>query len=123
MDYIVIWTFKTGQAIWGRVLSDPLRKLTPTLITSSECHFGWINKSSYTSLIKTANKKYKHQIINFLLSLSVFHGFSINKLQYRYFNGFVLCKIAKNKSILLENGIFSNIIILKSGLYEMVKSV
>ena len=117
-EYIMVTKLPTGQKFGDIAVNDPLSRRTASVITSSDCHFGFFTKSTYASLIKEANERSRKGYMIFILSTYVFKGYSIKLLQTRYFHSFVITKCAKS-CVILPPGGTSKIFLIKEGTFEV----
>ena len=118
-SYIKIISRSTG-ALFGEVaLSDPLALRTATIITSTDCHFGTLNKQSYNLSLKAGADKQLRVSLHFICSFEIFSGISLGILNKRYFNNFSLKKVSKGSTILQQNTPSTNISLLREGSYEV----
>lgn len=119
IGYKYLLTLKTGNKFGDVALSELDARRRASIIISSECHFGILNKRTYVASIKTVLDKSNHLFIIFILSTPLFKGFPSALLKRKYINNFVTEKILKGDIVLIENMKSNMIIILKEGYYEM----
>lgn len=119
IGYKYLLTLQTGNKFGDVALSEPDAKRSASIIISSECHFGILNKQTYIASIKTVLEKSNHFFILFILSTQLFKGFPSALLKKKYINNFVTEKTLKGDIVLFENKKSNMIIILKEGYYEI----
>ena len=117
-EYIAITRLLRGQKFGDIAVNDPLSRRTASIITTTDCHFGFFSKAAYNTYIKDANERNRKGYMIFIVSTYVFKGYSIKLLQNRYFHSFVITKCNKNH-YLLEPGNNNKIFLIKEGMFEL----
>ena len=101
-SYTKIISKGTGSLIGEIALSDPNAIRTATMITSTHCHFGTINKKSYNMSIKNGTEQERRANVNFVISLHLFSDITSYVMSTRYFNNFTSKSIEKGQCLLYE---------------------
>lgn len=117
--YIKIISKTTGSLFGEVALSDPQALRTATIITSSDCHFGTLNKQSYNLSLKAGAEKQLRLSLHFINSFDIFKGISLPILNKRYFNNFSFKKVTKGSVIISQNTPSTYLTLLKEGNYEV----
>ena len=118
-SYIKIVSKGTGSLIGEIALSDPSAIRTATMIASTDCHCGTINKKSYNISLKNGAEKERKSNLNFIKTVSVFSGISIYIMNHKYYNNFLFQTIEKGKKIIIEKEEIENIFVIKEGEFEI----
>ena len=117
-EYREITQLETGSTFGEVTMSGGASKLTATIIAITECHFGCLNKKVFTVVKATSEKKRKEKI-NFLCHMQLFKTISIKTMTERFFNLFVFKESVLNEYIIKRGELNENIIIIKSGTFEV----
>ena len=118
-SYIKIISRTTG-ALFGEIaLSDPQAIRTATIITTSVCHFGTLNKNNYVESIKSSADKQLKSIVNFLHSFEIFNEINPHIFYKKYFIYFSKKTVFKNFNITNENESCNEIIFIKEGNFNV----
>ena len=118
-SYMKVATLTTG-ALFGEIaLSNPLAQRTASIITTSNCHFGSLNKTSYNLSLKTCKDKQLQRLLRFITSIQVFHGLNTLILNKKYLNNFSFRRLSKGEYVLQQGDIPRSIYLLREGEYEI----
>ena len=117
--YVKILTKAEGSLIGEIALSDPLALRSASMISSSECHLGTINKHSYSLSLKSCAERQRRQNVTFIQSFHIFSDIPLFILGKRYFNNFIVSKKEKGGLLMEEKKISEFIFLLKDGEYEV----
>ena len=118
-SYMKVATLTTG-ALFGEIaLSNPLAQRTASIITTSNCHFGSLNKTSYNLSLKTCKDKQLQRLLRFITSVQVFHGLNTLILNKKYLNNFSFRRLSKGEYVLQQGDIPRSIYLLREGEYEI----
>ena len=90
-----------------------------TVISSSKCHLGIINKDKITTELKELIDKYNKNQITKILTSRIFNSIPIIIFSRKYFNYFLFEKKKKNNFLIKQNEPNDFIYILQEGLYEV----
>ena len=102
-----------------QALSSYTSQRTATIITITECHFGYLNDEIYAQSIKEYNEKNRKNRIYFLCKIPIMNTFSYKLIEKRYYNKFVFKGAKRNEIILNQNSTNKNIILFKEGTFEI----
>ena len=118
-SYTKIISKGTGSLIGEIALSDPNAIRTATMITSTHCHFGTINKKSYNMSIKNGTEQERRANVNFVISLHLFSDITSYVMSTRYFNNFTSKSIEKGQCLLYEREEINKVFLIKDGEFEI----
>ena len=118
-SYMRVASLTTG-ALFGEIaLSDPAALRTATIITTSECHFGTLNKTSYNESLKQCKEKIYRSALSFIFSIKLFSDIKANTLGRKYFNNFCTRKLSKGDYLYVEGEKIESLFLLREGEYEI----
>ena len=118
-SYMKVATLSTG-ALFGEIaLSNPLAQRTASIITTSNCHFGSLNKTSYNLSLKTCEDKQLQRLLRFITSVQVFRGLNTLILNKKYLTNFSFRRLCKGEYVLRQGDIPRSIYLLREGEYEI----
>ena len=122
-SYIKIISRTTGSLFGEIALSDPQALRTATIITSSESHFGTLNKKSYNQSLKIGAEKQQRQTVIFLTSFPVFNSFPTVTFFKRYFTFFSETIPIKGSFVYCQDEKPSFFALLREGSYEVTSKM
>ena len=122
-SYIKIISRTTGSLFGEIALSDPQALRTATIITSSESHFGTLNKKSYNQSLKIGAEKQQRQTVIFLTSFPVFNSFPTVTFFKRYFTFFSETIPIKGSFVYSQDEKPSFFALLREGSYEVTSKM
>ena len=122
-SYIKIISRTTGSLFGEIALSDPQALRTATIITSSESHFGTLNKKSYNQSLKIGAEKQQRQTVIFLTSFPVFNSFPTVTFFKRYFTFFSEAIPIKGSFVYCQDEKPSFFALLREGSYEVTSKM
>ena len=117
-EYQEIIRLETGEMFGDTALGSSTSKRTATIIASSDCHFGCLNKEIYT-YIKFSNDKNRKNMINYICRTRIFKCLKYKAIEEKYINYFAFKNCVKNEYLVKIGEINNNIIIIKNGKYEI----
>ena len=118
-DYHRVTELSSGEMFGDQALSSSNSKRTATIITLSECHFGFLQDTIYNQTIKEYNDKNRRNRICFLCNIPILDSFSYKLIEKRYYNKFVFKGAKMHEIILKQNELNDNIILFKDGIFEI----
>ena len=118
-DYHRVTELGSGEMFGDQALSSYTSQRTATIITITECHFGYLNDEIYAQSIKEYNEKNRKNRIYFLCKIPIMNTFSYKLIEKRYYNKFVFKGAKRNEIILNQNSTNKNIILFKEGTFEI----
>ena len=118
-DYHRVTELGSGEMFGDQALSSYTSQRTATIITITECHFGYLNDEIYAQSIKEYNEKNRKNRIYFLCKIPIMNTFSYKLIEKRYYNKFVFKGTKRNEIILNQNSTNKNIILFKEGTFEI----
>ena len=122
-SYIKIISRTTGSLFGEIALSDPQALRTATIITSSESHFGTLNKKSYNQSLKIGAEKQQRQTVVFLTSFPVFNTFPTITFFKRYFTFFSEKIPIKGSFVYCQDDKPNFFALLREGSYEVTSKM
>ena len=122
-SYIKIISRTTGSLFGEIALSDPQALRTATIITSSESHFGNLNKKSYNQSLKIGAEKQQRQTVIFLTSFPVFNTFPTITFFKRYFTFFSEKIPIKGSFVYCQDDKPNFFALLREGSYEVTSKM
>lgn len=118
-SYMKVASLTTG-ALFGEIaLSDPAALRTATIITTSDCFFGTLNKTTYNQSLKICKEKIFQATLGFIVSIKLFKLIKHSTLGKKYFNNFSAKKVYKGENLIVEGEKISSLYLLREGEYEM----
>ena len=117
-EYQEIIQLETGNMFGDAALSNGSSKRTATIISIVDSYFGCLNKEIYNS-IKGSNEKNKKNMINYLCHTKIFKSINYKTLEDKYLNYFAFKNAVMGEYIMRNGDINPNLIIIKSGSFEI----
>jgi len=117
-EYQEIIQLETGNMFGDAALSSSSSKRTATIISVVDSYFGCLNKEIYNA-IKGSNEKNKKNMINYLCHTRIFKSINYKTLEDKYLNYFAFKNAVMDEYIIKNGDINSNLIIIKSGTFEI----
>ena len=117
-EYQEINQLETGEIFWDTALNANNAKHTETLISVTDSYFGCLNKNIYVA-IKGSNDKYKKNMANYLCRTAIFKSINYKIIEDKYLHYFAFKDAVKDEVIVQKGKINANIIIIKSGAFEI----
>ena len=118
-EYHKVTELSSGEMFGDVALSSSTSLRTATIITISECHFGFLTEEIYAQSIKEYNEKNRKNNICYLCNIPLLSSFSYKTIDKRYFNNFVFKGAKRNEIILSTKKTNENIIFFKEGIFEI----
>lgn len=118
-SYLKVASLTTG-ALFGEIaLSNPDALRTATILATSECHFGTLNKTSYNESLKQCKEKIYRSTLSFIYSNKLFSKIKLGILGRKYLNYFSSKKVTKGEFIYIEGSKVNSLFLLREGEYEI----
>ena len=117
-EYQEIIQLETGEMFGDTALNANSARRTATVISVTDSYFGYLNKNVYIT-IKGSNDKYKKNMANYLSHTAIFKSINYKTIEDKYLNYFAFKDAVKDEVILQKGEINTNIIIIKSGAFEI----
>jgi len=117
-EYQEINQLETGEMFGDSALHASNAKRTATVISITDSYFGCLNKNVYVT-IKGSNDKNKKNMANYLCHTAIFKSINYKAIEDKYFNYFAFKDAVKDEVIIQKGEINTNIIIIKSGAFEI----
>ena len=97
-DYHRVTELGSGEMFGDQALSSATSQRTATIITISECHFGYLTSEIYSQSIMEYNEKKRKNRITYLCNVPIMSNFSFKMIEKKYYNNFVF-KGSKKKEV------------------------
>ena len=117
-EYQEIIQLETGDMFGDTALGSATSKRTATIIAATDCHFGCLNKDIY-NYIKFSNDKNRRNNINYICRTRIFKSLKYKIIEEKYINYFAFKNCVKDEDLVKYGEINHNIIIIKSGKFEI----
>ena len=117
-EYQEIIQLETGDMFGDTALGSASSKRTATIIAATDCHFGCLNKDIY-NYIKFSNDKNRRNNINYICRTRIFKSLKYKTIEEKYINYFAFKNCVKDEDLVKYGEINHNIIIIKSGKFEI----
>ena len=117
-EYQEIIQLETGDMFGDTALGTAAAKRTATIITATDCHFGSLNKEAFNFIKFSSDKKRKNNI-NYICRIRIFRNLTFKIIEEKYINYFVFKNCTKDECLIRYGEINNNIIIIKSGKFEI----
>ena len=117
-EYQEIIQLETGDMFGDTALGSATSKRTATIIAATDCHFGCLNKDIY-NYIKFSNDKNRRNNINYICRTRIFKSLKYKTIEEKYINYFAFKNCVKDEDLVKYGEINHNIIIIKSGKFEI----
>ena len=117
-EYQEIIQLETGDMFGDTALGSATSKRTATIIAATDCHFGCLNKDIY-NYIKFSNDKNRRNNINYICRTRIFKSLKYTTIEEKYINYFAFKNCVKDEDLVKYGEINHNIIIIKSGKFEI----
>ena len=93
---------------------------TATIITSTPCHFSYLNKTTFNNCLKTNTELHLKQQLSFFINLPIFADIPITSFYKKYYTNISKYYIPKNNYILKQGEKPSKICLLNKGLFVLI---
>ena len=117
-EYQEIIQLETGDMFGDTALDSATSKRTATIISATDCHLGCLNKDLY-NYIKSSNDKKRKNNINYIGKTKIFKSLKYKSLENKFINYFAFKNCVKDEYLMKIGEINNNIIIIKSGNFEI----
>ena len=117
-EYQEIIQLETGDMFGDTALGSATSKRTATIIAATDCHFGCLNKDIY-NYIKFSNDKNRRNNINYICRTRIFKSLKYKTIEEKYINYFAFKNCVTDEDLVKYGEINHNIIIIKSGKFEI----
>ena len=117
--YTKIITLESGALFGEMALNDPNALRKATIITSSECHFGVLNKKTFNNSIKMGAQKHMKETLQFFIENPIFNGIPEGLFYSKYYKNLSKDTIVKGKKIIIQGEKPEQIILLQTGCFEI----
>ena len=115
--YTKVISLGKGNLFGELALRNPQAVRTATIITSTSCHFSYLNKSTYNNCLKMNTELHLKEQLSFFINLPIFMDIPITSFYKKYYTNISKNYIIKNSFILKQGEKPSRICLLSKGLY------
>ena len=96
---------------------------TATIITSSICHFTYLNKTTYNNCLRISTETHLNQQLSFFINLPIFIDIPITSFYKKYYTNISKHYIPKNHFILKQGEKPTRICLLNRGVYILISTL
>ena len=100
-------------------LNDPNALRKATIITSSDCHFGVLNKKTFNNSLKMGAQKHMKETLQFFIENPIFNGIPEGLFYSKYYTNLSKDTIVKGKKIINQGEKPEQITLLQTGCFEI----
>jgi hypothetical protein len=121
--YTKVISLGKGNLFGELALRNPQAVRTATIITSTSCHFSYLNKSTYNNCLKMNTELHLKEQLSFFINLPIFMDIPITSFYKKYYTNISKNYIIKNNFILKQGEKPSRICLLSKGLYVLMANL
>ena len=121
--YTKVISLGKGNLFGELALRNPQAVRTATIITSTSCHFSYLNKSTYNNCLKMNTELHLKEQLSFFINLPIFVDIPITSFYKKYYTNISKNYIIKNSFILKQGEKPSRICLLSKGLYVLMANL
>ena len=121
--YTKVISLGKGHLFGELALRHPQSVRTATIITSTECHFSYLNKSTFNNCLKSNTEIHLKQQLSFFLNLPIFKDIPITSFYKKYYTNISKNYIVKNNFILKQGEKPTKLCLLNKGLYILMTNL
>ena len=96
---------------------------TATIITSSICHFSYLNKTTFNNCLRISAETHLNQQLSFFINLPIFVDIPITSFYKKYYTNISKQYIPKNHFILKQGEKPTRICLLNRGIYILISTL
>ena len=96
---------------------------TATIITSSICHFSYLNKTTFNNCLRISTETHLNQQLSFFINLPIFIDIPITSFYKKYFTNISKHYIPKNHFILKQGEKPTRICLLNRGVFILISTL
>ena len=118
--YTKIISLGKGNFFGELALRDPKAVRTATIITSTDCHFAYLNRKTYNNSLKTNTELHLKNQLTFFINLPIFADIPAILFYKKYYTHISKHYLAKNKFVIKQGEKPTELCLLYKGNYELV---
>ena len=118
--YTKIVSLGKGNFFGELALRDSNSVRTATIITTSDCHFAYLNRKTYNSSLKTNTELHLKNKLTFFINLPIFSDIPLILFYKKYYTHISKHYLMKNKFALKQGDKPSQLCLLNKGSYELI---
>lgn len=122
-SYTKVISLGKGNLFGELALRSTQAVRTATIITSSICHFSYLNKTTYNNCLRISTETHLNQQLSFFINLPIFIDIPITSFYKKYFTNISKHYIPKNHFILKQGEKPSRICLLNKGVYILISNL
>ena len=119
-SYVKIVSLGKGNLFGELALRNPHAVRTATIITSSVCHFSYINRTTFNNCLKISTELHIKQQLSFFINLPIFIDIPITSFYKKYYTNISKHYIEKNHFILKQGQKPTRLCLLNKGFYILL---
>ena len=118
--YTKIISLGKGNFFGELALRDPKAVRTATIITSTDCHFAYLNRKTYNNSLKTNTELHLKNQLTFFINLPIFADIPVILFYKKYYTHISKHYLAKNKFVIKQGEKPTELCLLYKGNYELI---
>ena len=118
--YSKIISLGKGNFFGELALRDPKAVRTATIITSTDCHFAYLNRKTYNNSLKTNTELHLKNQLTFFINLPIFTDIPVILFYKKYFTHISKHYLAKNRFVIKQGEKPTQLCLLYKGNYELI---
>ena len=122
-NYTKIISLETGALFGEMALNDPNALRKATIITSSDCHFGVLNKKTFNNSIKMGAQKHMKETLQFFIEIPIFNGIPETVFYNKYYTNLSKDIIVKGKNVINQGEKPEHITLLQTGSFGLTTQI
>ena len=118
--YSKVISLGKGHLFGELALRDPKAERTATIITTTECHFAYLNRKTYNNSLKTNTELHLKNQLTFFVNLPIFVDIPIILFYKKYYTHISKHYLMKNKFVIKQGEKPTQLCLLNKGNYELI---
>ena len=121
--YTKVISLGKGHLFGELALRHPQAVRTATIITSTNCHFSYLNRTTFNNCLKINTEIHLKQQLSFFINLPIFVDIPITSFYKKYYTNISKYYILKNNYILKQGEKPTRLCLLSKGLYILMTNL
>ena len=121
--YTKVISLGKGHLFGELALRHPQAVRTATIITSTNCHFSYLNRTTFNNCLKLNTEIHLKQQLSFFINLPIFVDIPITSFYKKYYTNISKYYILKNNYILKQGEKPTRLCLLSKGLYILMTNL
>ena len=122
-EYTKVVSLGKGNLFGELALRNSQAVRTATIITSTPCHFSYLNKTTFNNCLKINTELHLKEQLSFFINLPIFVDIPITSFYKKYYTNISKYYIPKNNYIIKKGEKPSKICFLNKGLYILMANL